>query len=80
MCPEEDIIQGGILHFNCNNAIYLVTCNNCLEQYVASDTNFKNRFRIHKSNVKTNKDRCGIAKHSNDLRKNNNYISPFFSV
>ena len=39
----------GVLHCNCNNVIYLITCKNCLQQYVGSATNFKNRFRIHKA-------------------------------
>ena len=53
----------GVLHWNCNNVIYLITCKNCLEQYVDSATNFKNRFRTHESDIKTSKDRRGTAKH-----------------
>ena len=53
----------GVLHCNCNNVIYLITCKNCLEQYVDSATNFKNRFRTHESDIKTSKDRRGTAKH-----------------
>ena len=30
----------GVLHCNCNNVIYLITCKNCLQQYVGSATNF----------------------------------------
>ena len=44
----------GVFRCNCNNVIYLITCKNCLEQYVGSATNFKNRFRIHKIDIKTN--------------------------
>ena len=51
----------GVLHCNCNNVIYLITCKNCLEQYVGSATNFKNCFRIHKSHIKTNKDMCVVV-------------------
>ena len=40
-----------------------MTCSNCREQYVRSAINFKQRFRIHKSDTKTNKDRCGTARH-----------------
>ena len=38
----------------------------CLEQYVASAIKFKSRFRIHKSDIKTRKDRCGTARHFNN--------------
>ena len=70
----------GIIHCHCNNVIYLITCKNCLQQYVGSTTNFKNRFRIHKSDIKTNKDRCGTAKYFNDMCKNDNNIFQFLSV
>ena len=53
----------GVLLCYSNNVIYLITRKNCLQQYVGSATNFKNRFRIHESDIKTNKDRCGTAKH-----------------
>ena len=45
--------------------IYLITCMKCLEQYVGSAVKFKSRFRIHKSNIKTKKERCGTARHFN---------------
>ena len=45
------------------NVTYLITCSNCREQYVGSAINFKQRFRIHKSDIKTTKDRCGTASH-----------------
>ena len=32
-------------------------------QYIGSATKFKERFRVHKSDIKTGKDRCGVAKH-----------------
>ena len=53
---------------NCesSNVIYLITCMKCLEQYVGSAIKFKSRFRIHKSDVKTKKDRCGAARHFNN--------------
>ena len=49
---------------NCENTniIYLITCMKCLEQYVGSAIKFESRFRIHKSDIKTRKDRCGAAK------------------
>ena len=48
-----------------SNAVYLISCKLCKEQYVGSvfKDNFKPRFRVHKSNVITGKDRCGAAKY-----------------
>ena len=43
-----------------------ITCSNCREQYVGSSINFKQRFRIHKSDIKINKDRSGTARHFNN--------------
>ena len=80
MSPTVDIIRGrGVLHCNCNNVIYLITCKNCLQQYVGSATNFKNRFRIHKSDIKTNKDRCGTTKHLNGMCKNDNIFQYIYT-
>ena len=45
------------------NVIYFITCSKCLKQYVGSAIKFKTRFRIQKSNIKTNKERCGSARH-----------------
>ena len=69
-----------VLYCNCKNVIYLITCNKCLEQYVGSATNFKNRFRIHKSDIKINKDRCGTAKRFNGMYENNSNIFQSLSV
>ena len=38
----------GVVHCNCISVIYLITCQNCLPQYIGSVTNFENRFKIHK--------------------------------
>ena len=53
--------------FTCNtpNVIYLISCLNCYDQYAGSALDFKSRFRIHKSDIKTKKDRCGTARHLN---------------
>ena len=45
------------------NVIYLISCTNCNEQYVGSAVDFKKRFRIHKSDINTKNDRCGVACH-----------------
>ena len=48
-----------------SNVIYLIRCKLCKEQYVASGfkDNFKPKFRVHKSDVITDKDRSSVAKH-----------------
>ena len=52
---------------NSTNVIYLVECINCKCQYVGSATSFKQHVRIHKSDIKTKKDRCGTARHFNSI-------------
>ena len=56
-------------NFACNsaNVIYLVECINCKCQCVGSATSFKQRFRSHKSDIKTKKDRCGTARQFNSI-------------
>ena len=56
----------GEMNCDSSNIIYLITCMKCLEQYVGSAIKFKSRFRIHKSDIKTKKDRCGTARHFNN--------------
>ena len=51
---------------NYMNVIYLVSCTNCREQYVGSAIDFKKCFRIHKSDINTKKDRCGVARKCRD--------------
>ena len=48
------------------NVIHLITCCNCREQYVGSAINFKQRFKIQKSDIKINKDRFCTARHFNN--------------
>ena len=62
---------------NCESiyVIYLITCSKCLEQYVGLAAKFKTRFRIHKSDIKTKKERCGSARHFNS--KCYHDINPF---
>ena len=63
---EKYYIRG---NFTCNstNTIYLVECINCKSQYDGSSTFFKKSSRIHKSDIKIKKDRCGIAGHFNSI-------------
>ena len=58
------------------NVVYLITCYNCRELYVGSAINFKQRFGIHKSDIKTSKDRCSTKRHFNNkcCSANNNHI------
>ena len=49
----------GKLTCNSPNVVYLISRSNCDDQYVESDLDFKSRFRIQKSDIKTKKDRCG---------------------
>ena len=53
----------GNLCCNSHNVKYLITCSSCNIQYIGSAFNFKDRFRLHKSDIKTGKLRCGAAKH-----------------
>ena len=51
----------GILKCDSRNVIYLISCKCCGKQYVGSVTDFKERFRIHKSDTNTDKVRCGVT-------------------
>ena len=53
------------LFISSSNVIYLIICKPCKEQYAGSTfkEDFKPGFRIHKSDVITGKDICGVAKH-----------------
>ena len=56
-------------NLNCSssNVIYLASCNKCKLQYVGStSTQFKVRFRNHKSAMLTNKNTCEVAIHFNN--------------
>ena len=55
----------GNLSCKSQNVVYLINCKKCKQQYVGSalKDNFKSRFRVHKSDINTGKDRCGVAKH-----------------
>ena len=53
----------GEMNSESTNVIYLITCMKCLEQYVGSAIKFKSRFKSHKSDIKTKKDRCETGRH-----------------
>ena len=63
-------IKGNLSCDSCN-VIYLITCSNRRKQYVGLAINFDQGFRIHKSDIRTNKDRRGTA-----IRFNNKCCSP----
>ena len=62
------------------NVISLITCSNSREQYVRPAISFKQRFRIHKSDIKANKDRCGTARHFNNKCCNPNNKHAYLKV
>ena len=53
----------GFLTCNTKNIIYLIASKCCGKQYIGSVTNFKKRFRIHRSDIDTGRIRCGVASH-----------------
>ena len=55
------LIKGNLSCDSCN-VIYLITCSKCREKYIGSAI----KFRTHKSDIKTNKDRCGTARDFNN--------------
>ena len=50
---------------SCNSiyVVYLITCSACNDQYVGSAVKFKERFRVHKTDINTGEDWCGVANH-----------------
>ena len=63
----QDIVYNikGKLTCNTPNVVYLISCFNSYDRYVGSALDFKSRFRIHKSDIKTKKGRCGTARYFN---------------
>ena len=58
----------GNLCCNSTNVIYLISCKNCEDQYRGPAIDFNARFRIHESDIKTKKGRCGTTRHFNSKR------------
>ena len=56
----------GDLSCNSKNVIYVITCDKCKDDYVGSALDFNPRFRAHKSDIKTKKERCGTSRHFNE--------------
>ena len=45
------------------NVIHLIVCTNCDEQHEGSTIDFKEHFRIYKSDISTKIDRYGVCDH-----------------
>ena len=56
----------GNLSCNSSNVMILSSCKNCEIQNKGSGIDFKVRFRIYKSDIKTKKCRCGTARRFNN--------------
>ena len=63
----------GSLSFNNRSLIYIISCKNCRDVYVGSTTDFKTRFKFHKSDIETKKGKCGTARHLH----NKCFIKPY---
>ena len=48
---------------NTKTIIYPIACKCCGKQYISCAIGFKERFRIHKSDINTGKNRCGVTSH-----------------
>ena len=40
--------------------------NKCKDEYIGLAVDFKTRLRVHKSDIKTKKERCGTSRHFNE--------------
>ena len=56
----------GDLSCNSKNVIYLITCDKCKDADIGSAVDFKPSFRVHKSDIKTKKERSGTSRHFNE--------------
>ena len=66
----------------CNNpnVVYLISCSNCHDQFIGSALDFKSRFRIHKSDIKNKRDRCGTARHFSTKCTDSSNTHKFFKI
>ena len=76
----------GTLKCDSRNIIYLMSCKCCGKQYVRSATGYKERYRIHESDINTGKIgcgeiSCGAANHPlNDSRSSTSKFEYFTSI
>ena len=78
LCYQPEI--KGILKCDRWNVIYLISCECCGKQYVGSVTGFKERFRIHNSDVNTGKTRCGVVNHLFNICRSSASKSEYLQV
>ena len=65
---------------NYMNDVYFIRWTNCNKQYVGSSVDFKNRFKIHKSDINTKKDRCGVARHFTNKSRDPQNLHVFLKI
>ena len=70
----------GKLACNTPNVVYLISLSNCYDQYVGSALDFESRFRTHKSDIKSKKDRCGTARHFNTKCSDSSNPNQFLKI
>ena len=56
----------GDLSCNSKYVIYLITCDKCKDEYKGSAVDFRPCIRVHNSDIKTKKERCGTSRHFNE--------------
>lgn len=59
---------------------YITFCKKFGDQYLVSVTDFKTISGVHKGDIKTNKDRCGAARHVNNKCCNSNNPHIFIKI
>ena len=64
MITEKLLVECTVLEVAC--VVTALCCLHCGDFHVGSTTDFKARFRLHKSDIKTKKDRCGTTRHFNN--------------
>ena len=57
-----------------------MACKCCSKQYIGLATGFKERFRIHKSDINTGKITCGVASHLLNVCKSGTYKTEYLQV
>ena len=55
------------LSCNRKSDTYLITCDRCKDEYIGLTVDFKPRFRVHKSHIKTKKELCSTFGHKKCL-------------
>ena len=56
----------GDLSCNSKNVKYLITCDKCKDEYTRSAVDFKPRFMVHKSDIKTKNECCRTSRQFNE--------------